>query len=572
MSGEYNKKEDYPSLGLLRVSSTGQGEVQHGSLEQQRHAIIKKVQETSQRTGRNYYIINFIEVEVSAKFQNTKNRKELPIIDEYIKSKTARALFADRSDRLSRDLEYNVRFARMMMEYDAEYHEVENGKIDFNQQDQFFGFVYRSFNAEAYSVNLSKTVRTQGRRSRVNNGKDSSTAPVFGIDAHPTLSCQYVINLTEASQLNELGWHLVKTKDAALTAKYGNEMGIRTKKRCTKERIDKYGVRVPSREVGGELLTGKKLLRMLTSPKVWGKGRFKDDLNQFPEMQNTKGYVEFNYAHGSVLDEELKIELSKLLEQNKKHSPLYNDDFLLSGFLFSEDDQLYCGDSSLKYKDCGNTRYRYYCAKSVHKDIKRINASHLEDQTLQWLKELLRNSVQFKKILESGKIEQNKLIQMIDENVATVEAKIFSHRDSLAKFSLKIRELVMADIDNFQDALKILNSEKVSLEKLLEASLTELKALKLKRSEICDKVDDGLFQKKFQMFFTAFDQLENCDKKTLLKALIPKMIIHRDLRIELKMNPVFYNDLIEDCHESGKNLPLVKKWRERRDSNPRPSA
>ena len=150
--------------------------------------------------------------------------------------------------------------------------------------------------------------------------------------------------------------------------------------------------------------------------------------------------------------------------------------------------------------------------------------------------------------------------------------EISSCRDSLSKFSAKIRDLVMIDPDNFQDALKILNAEKLSLESTLSASLDELKHLNQQRSEICDKIDGDLFQKNFRIFFTAFDQLSNCDKKMLLKALVPKIVIHSDFRVELMVNPVFYDDLANGRHESGLKVRVEKNWRERRDSNPRPSA
>lgn len=242
--------------------------VLHGSLEQQKNAIIKKVKELSERTGRNYFVIEFIEIDISAKKENTKNRPDLKRIEVLITTRVAVAVFVDRSDRLSRDLEYNCRFANMMLEYQAEYYEVETGRVDFNDEAQYFSFVYRSFNAQNYSIKLSKDVRTQGRRARINNGKDHFTVPVYGLDAHETLVGFYVINLKEQKDLNLLGWYLIRTKSAVTTAKYGNELGIRTKMRWIKESVTSEGVRVPPRQVGGELLTGKKVMTMLMHPKV----------------------------------------------------------------------------------------------------------------------------------------------------------------------------------------------------------------------------------------------------------------------------------------------------------------
>jgi DNA invertase Pin-like site-specific DNA recombinase len=72
-----NRGGDYPVVALLRVSSSQQAMVLHGSLEQQKNAIIKKIKELSERTGRNYFVIEFIEIDISAKKENTKNRPDL---------------------------------------------------------------------------------------------------------------------------------------------------------------------------------------------------------------------------------------------------------------------------------------------------------------------------------------------------------------------------------------------------------------------------------------------------------------------------------------------------------------
>ena len=564
---------DFPSIALLRVSSLGQSEVQHGSLEQQRNAIIKKIQETSQRTGKNYHIIEFIEEDsgVSAKVQNTKNRKDLKRIEELIRSGTAKALFTDRSDRLSRDLEYNIRFSRMMVECEAEYFEVESGKIDFKQQDQFFGYVYRSFNAEAYSVNLSRNVRTQGRRARVNNGKDTNTTTVFGIDAHPTLVCQYVINTKETEQLNMLGWHLIKTRDAVATARYGNELGIRTKVRWIKEQINKDGVRIPPRKVGGELLTGKKLMKMLTSPKVWGHHHFKDDLNQFPEKQNSDGYVRFDYAHGPVLELELIEELKKLQKENKNHNPSFNDDFLLSGFLETENGELYRGDSTTKIKKRGNIKYTYYVARTKLSQIRRLNAKALENDLLERLKEFLLGSDAFIRLIISGKVEQDKLTQKYDTDIGELKNQAQGLQLELDQFSVKIRKLVLSDSDDFQDALLILKEEKSKVECELNMLKESIDKLQGERSKSVTQSCDKEFFQKFKAFFSEFERLSNSDKKMLLKAFMPKIIVHVDFRIEIKVNPAFYEMFENTGMESEKIVRANKRWLGRRDSNSRPT-
>ncbi len=564
------KGGDYPVVALLRVSSSGQAEVQHGSLEQQRNAIIKKVRELSERTGKNYHIVEFIEVDISAKKENTKNRKDLERVEFLIKNGIARVVFVDRSDRLSRDLAYNCRFADMMLEYEGEYYEVETGRVDFNDEAQYFSFVYRSFNAQNYSTKLSKDVRTQGRRARVNNGKDHFTVPVYGIDPHATKVGFYTINEKEAADLNLLGWHLIKTRDAVATAKYGNELGIRTKVRWIKEQIDRDGIRIPPRKVGGELLTGKRVMKMLTSPKVWGKHRFMDNLNQYPEKQDLEGYVEFEYPHGPVLELALIEELKKLQAENKNHNPTFSDDFLFSGFLYAEDGSPYRGDSTTKIRSTKNIKYTYYVAKTTLSPIRRLNAKALEEDVLQRLKNYLLGSEVFRRLIDSGKMQQDELAQRYDAEIGELKNRLLNLQEELDKFSAKIRKLVLSDSNDFQDALLILKDEKGKVEQELEALMQQITKLREEKAQVCHKTCDNEFFQKFKAFFSEFERLPRCDKKMLLKAFMPKIIVHVDFRIEIKVNPAFYEMFENTGMESKKIVRANKKWLGRRESNPRP--
>ncbi len=563
--------EDFPSLALLRVSTSAQALVQYGSLEQQKLSIIKKVEETSRKTSKKYYIIEFIEEDISGKFQNTKNRKDLKRIEQMIRSGKAKALFVDRADRLSRDLEFNVYFTRYMLETKAEYHEVENGQIDFSQEHQYHGFIHRSYQAERYSTELSKTVRTQGRRSRINNGKDSSTCPVFGLDAHGTLTCMYVRNEKEIEDLHKLGWHLIDSQDAVATAAYGNELGIRTKERWTKEKIDKDGRRIPPRKVGGELLTGRKLISMFTSPKIKGKGRFRDDLNQYPEKQDSDGYVEFDYAHGSIIEPKLQAELDKFFNENKKHYS-YNDDYLFTGFIFSEDGRTYSGGSSLKKKSTGYSKYNYYLSKTKFKNIKRIQQKVIETEVINRLKHYMEDSTEFRNLLDTSNSLQDKISFNYQNLILESKAKISRLESDIAKFSEKIRELVLLESIDFHDSLKILSSEQGRIKKDLEDENAKLLLLKTEHTQICDKIDDKSFQRNLKLFFKGFDQLNNCDKKELLQILIPKITVMSDLRVVIHIDPSFSDQSSKIRHGSGQVRREFKNWRERRDSNPRPSA
>lgn len=561
--------EDIPTIVLSRVSSKQQSNVQHGSLEQQKNFLFKKIQETSQRTGKNYRIIEIIEEDESGKSANTKNRSALKIVERLIKSGQAKALFADRTDRFSRDLQYNIRFANMIMDHKAEYHEGETGWIDFRQENQYFGFIYRSFAAEAYSKNLSKTVRTQGRRARVNNGKDSSTVAVYSLEAHPTLSCQYVILEDQQKNVEEAGWYLVKTKDQKAAAKFANQLGIRTKERWTKESVDKDGNRIPPKKMGGKLLTAKSLQRLLYSPKLWGVGKFKDDLDQYIDIRDEEGFVEFKYSHGPVLSEELIRELSKLSEENKKHSSRHSEEYLLTSFLYTSDGKKYRGDSSTKNNSL--KKYTYYEAPStLHKGIKRIKTDLIDDAVICRLKEYLSNSDVFKKLLLSKNENFNKKIIELEKEIEGNTILLITKKKELDQFSAKIRELVLKSGDELHEMLQVINSEKIAIEMEAKSLQSSIQETKNQLSEICHKVSDVKFLDALKTFFGEFDSLPRCDKKILLKAFFPQIVIHSNFQIELRINSGFADDLKSEELGSENKVRIQVKWLGRWDSNPRP--
>jgi DNA invertase Pin-like site-specific DNA recombinase len=572
--GKNEKKGDYPVVALLRVSSLQQSEVQHGSLEQQKNAIIKKIKEEAERTGKNYYILEFVEEDagVSAKFQNTENRKDLRRIEELVKSGRIKAFWADRIDRVARDTVYSLQLLRLLNLHGVEFHTVADGEISYQRQDQRFGYIYNSYMAEIYSENLSKNVRTQGRRARMNNGKDSNTSIVFGLDPHPTLSCMYVPNQVEAEQLNMLGWYAVK-HGYEVAAKYGNSLGIRTKIKTIREKISREGIKIPPRLIGGKPLTGKILERMLTCPKVWGVNKFKDDLNEYKEKQNEHGEVEWKYAHGPILEAELIEELKKIQKENRKHVPTDMDAFLLSGVLETEDGATYCGDST---KKGGKKKYTFYNSKKTSvASIKRLNAASIEGDILSRLKEYLKENSVFRRLVESGKMVTDKRMQKFDNEIGELKTKEKNLNEQLEKFSGKISQLVLSDSDDFQDALLVLKEEKSNVEYELNLLKEGIKKLMEERSkfvtqrgpEVCDK----RFLDKLQSLFSMFDELPNRDKKQFLKSVCPKIIVHSNFRIEMKVNPIFYEEMKPLSIEAGVDENSSKKWLGRRDSNSRPT-
>jgi hypothetical protein len=110
------------------------------------------------------------------------------------------------------------------------------------------------------------------------------------------------------------------------------------------------------------------------------------------------------------------------------------------------------------------------------------------------------------------------------------------------------------------------------------AFLKELAIIKKRLSELAKNKDAAQeFIKKasigdyIQKTMQAFDRKPEIEKKAYISAVVKEVIVHEDNSIELRLNPNPWNP-DGYRHGGGQNVVLDKKWRERRDSNPRPSA
>lgn len=272
-----------------------------------------------------------------------------------------------------------------------------------------------------------------------------------------------------------------------------------------------------------------------------------------------------------MLEAELIEQLKQLQQENKKHNPTFHDDFLLSGFLETENGELYRGDSTTKIKKKKSIKYTYYVARTDLKQIRRLNAKAIENDIVERLKEYLLGSNAFHRLLESGKVEESKIAQRIDGEIGELKTKAQSLQGELEKFSIKIRQLVLADSEDFQDALLILKEEKSKVACELNVLKVDIDKLQEERSKFVTKICDKEFLSKFREFFSGFERLSNCDKKLLLKAFMPKVIVHADFRVEMKVNSMFADSRREPLSRTEQEVRVNKKWLGWRDSNSRPT-
>ena len=345
-----SEKKVKVGLGLVRVSSKAQADVQHGSLEQQKHMLNRWAERQSEKSGCEYRITRIIEEDISGRGASIHKRTGFHEVRREIKSGRIDFFVIEKLDRLSRDKIANQVFIETATDHEVEVFEVESGLINLRDRGNRLGFNIKNIMAEEYSLELEEKVAKKQREARVNNGKDVATTPILGLDPHPTKVGMYVINKSEKRVVEDL-FEQFCLLGGSLTelSKYCERKGYRTRVRVTKQKIDKDGNIVPPRQVGGFKFNLKRLRYHLTNSKYRGYGKFKDTWNQFPKLQDEDGFVRWDYHHGAVVPLELFDRVESILEQNQRHASHTSHTgnvYLLAGVLRHADGSTFQGASA----------------------------------------------------------------------------------------------------------------------------------------------------------------------------------------------------------------------------------
>jgi DNA invertase Pin-like site-specific DNA recombinase len=94
---------------LMRVSTKSQAEVQHGSLEQQRHMLERWSEQRSEASGRRYEITRFFEEDISGRGKAIHKRMALIEIERAIENRAIDFIVFEKVDRLARDMISRIR-------------------------------------------------------------------------------------------------------------------------------------------------------------------------------------------------------------------------------------------------------------------------------------------------------------------------------------------------------------------------------------------------------------------------------------------------------------------------------
>ena len=206
--------------------------------------------------------------------------------------------------------------------------------------------------------------------------------------------------------------------------------------------------------------------------------------------------------------------------------------------------------------------------RGVESPYRRINAKNFEREVMKRIKEYLSSSEVFQNLFRSN-TELSSYEKTARDEIDLRKKQLREKTKLLEKMSSNLRDLLTQDGEISQKVILSITSEKSKL----QVEVGECRAALAKAVRALSKICDGKWEKSFREglrnLLADFDKLPNCDKIRVLGAIIGKITLHPTGRVE-----IFVKAILDDCgsEPSGVNASTGNKWRERRDSNPRPSA
>ncbi len=557
---DINNAKELRGRAIIRVSTKTQGQVQAGSLEQQGHIITRWTESIYKQTGIRYIIDEIIEEDISGRGRSLSKRHGLIRLEKDMIAGKVDFVVFEKLDRLSRNQIHNLRFMEIANENNIEVYEVDSGKIDFKDRGSRLGFNIKNMLAAEYSCELEEKGTKKLRERRINNGKDSSTKPIFALDSHPTKTCIYIINKKEQKQLIDIYEKALSYGGANKKLKeYCDRKGYLTKRYKTKEKIDKDGNRVPSKKMGGEKFTTQQLAYILKNPKYRGFDYFIDDWNQFPSKQDKEGRVRYDYNHGEVVPLNLFNSVQELLKDNaRKRKKTGKMLFLLQGVLETPDGTLFQADPAKSGKNpyYRNVKHKIYIPKD-----------EIENNIITRVHEYLDKSGLLQEIIQKTFKHRLLGLPLLEENILELKAKIKKMTQMETGFSETIRETALNNPESLSQVIEVLTEERAKVGKELDEFRKQLKEEDEKKRIVTKEFKEKSIRNYIERVLDGFEKKTNEKKKQILQTLVPRIVVHSKSNIEMK---VCFG--LDYCHSGGNPVRVAKKWRERRDSNSRPSA
>ena len=210
----------------------------------------------------------------------------LPLILASVKENRIQVIVVSHISRLSRDNFKSAEFVKRIEEIGGTLIDLSESKLDRSQR---ISFAIKSFVEEDFAYELSKRIRGAIHKKNVTSGRDSSTFLVLGLNKDPSSPGSYIPNRQELIAVESIYEFFAKTGNLKKTLAHCKVRGYRYK-----DRSGKY-----------VNFNSKRLLALLKNQKLRGWNKFKDEDDEFPNLQDQNKEVRWNYKHGQLLPSEL---------------------------------------------------------------------------------------------------------------------------------------------------------------------------------------------------------------------------------------------------------------------------
>ncbi len=502
----------------------------------------------SQQGNFDYKVTKIIEEDISGRNKSLHKRTGYSEILRAIKMKAIDFLVVEKLDRLGRDQDNNRYLVQLAEQHEVEVYEVDGGHIDRKDRGKRLSFNIKNMWAEEYSLELEEKITKKQREARVNNNKDTSSCPMLGLDAHLTKRGFYTINEAEQAIVVDIFQTFLKLGSLKLLEKHCEQKGYRTKQRLTKEKTDRDGTIMPPRLMGGEPFTSKSLRLHLTNNKYRGFGYFKDDWNQFPQLQDENRIVRWDYAHGAVINLELFNKVQELLAENElKHRKDHKDGhvYLLGGVLHAADGSRYTGESP------NGGEYGYYVNRK-HKI--RLPKTEIEKVIANRVKSYIEDKGLLAKLIDHMLKNQETGLPKMDQEIRQLTAQIKTLERVVEGFSTRLRQAVLDNTAKLDLICETLMGEKAKAENELMALNANLRDWEGKRQNALLTFREKTVAQCMKKVLDRFDDQSTPLKKQIIQEVIPRIVYdHESRKLDYWVNPLPSCHIREEYFNYGKD-------------------
>lgn len=192
----------------------------------------------------------------------------------------------------------------------------------------------------------------------------------------------------------------------------------------------------------------------------------------------------------------------------------------------------------MRFPKFSGKNYYYYNRKAGH----RIIAGELHDLVIKKLKGLIEDSGKFENLLASARLQRQSGLSEFAERRVQVLSRIEELKQVEDRFSESIRSLALKGSDNLAVAISLLVEEKEAAKKELVELQADLNDLEKQEKTYRESYEGEALKKFLKTAFRDFEKMYDIEKKTLLQAVFPQILVHVtnegvDLEIATSLDP-----------------------------------